>query len=40
MEEGYSMFCNNCTDVPNNALKTGGLETGNTSNHAKEDTLF
>ena len=32
------MFCNNCTNVTNNALEAGGLETGSTSNHAKGDT--
>ncbi len=32
VKDGYSLFTNNCTDVPKNALDAGGLRNGETSN--------
>lgn len=37
VEEGYSLFTNNCTDVPTNALDAGGLKNGETSNGGSVD---
>lgn len=40
VKKGYGLFTNNCTDVPSNALKAGGLKDGETTNHGKTSTKY